>query len=105
MLIFRTQISHGIRVTFSFRMNPLHWKRQAHIVINYLPKIQIRIRFRKPNNLPLTFFRIAAVSRFLTELYTQAEPCLDRKSQILKASVASHNQITYDITVNPDEMT
>lgn len=85
-------------------MNPLHWKRQAHIVINYLPKIQIRIRFRKPNNLPLTFFRIAAVSRFLTELDTQTESSLDRKPQILKASVASHGHIPGDITVNPDEM-
>lgn len=85
-------------------MNPLHWKRQAHIVINYLPKIQIRIRFRKPNNLPLTFFRIAAVSRFLTELDTQAESGLDRKPQILKASVASHDHIPGDTTVNPDEM-
>ena len=85
-------------------MNPLDRKRQADIIIHCLTKIKIRIRFRKPDNLPLPFLRIVAVGWFLTELDAQTETGLNRESQLFKASVASHSHIAGDITVNPDEM-
>ncbi len=85
-------------------MNPLNRKRQADIVIDYLTEIEIRIRFRKPHNLSPPFSGLTAVGRLLTELYTQAESCLNRKFQLLKASVTSYRDIAIHLAVNPDEM-